>query len=349
MTKKRVIHYINQFYGQIGGEEKADQTPIVQDGAVGPGKVLSDLLGEEAEIIATIICGDSYFAENQEDAIHEIIKKIGEYNPDAFIAGPAFNAGRYGLACGTIAAEVKKKFNIPVLSAMYPENPGAEMFSKYFYILKTDISAVGMRKTLPAMAKFMTKLLNNYKIGFPEEDNYIPQGFRINVWMEKNGAERGVDMLLKKLKGEPFVTELPMPVFNRVNPAPAIVKIESAKIALVTSGGIVPIGNPDRIESANASRYGKYDINGVVDLTSDKFITVHGGYDPVYALEDPDRILPLDAMRILEKEGKIGSLLNYFYSTVGNTTAVSNAIKYGEAIAKDMLENGVQGAILTST
>jgi glycine reductase complex component B subunit gamma len=54
-------------------------------------------------------------------------------------------------------------------------------------------------------------------------------------------------------------------------------------------------------------------------------------------------------MRILEKEGKIGSLFNYFYATVGNTTAVSNALKYGEAIAKDMLENGVAGAILTST
>jgi glycine reductase complex component B subunit gamma len=349
MTKKKVIHYINQFYGQIGGEEKADQTPIFQDGAVGPGKVLSDLLGEDIEIIATIICGDSYFAENQETALNEIIKMVDSYKPDGFIAGPAFNAGRYGLACGTVAAEVKKKFDIPVLSAMYPENPGAEMFSKYIYILKNDISAVGMRKTLPNMAKFMIKLFNNEEIGFPEEEGYIPQGFRVNVWMEKNGAERGVDMLLKKLKGEPFITELPMPVFNRVPPAPAIDAIKSAKIALVTSGGIVPAGNPDRIESANASRYGKYDINGIDDLTSDKFITVHGGYDPVYALEDPDRVLPLDAMRILEGEGKIGSLFNYFYATVGNTTAVSNALKYGEAIAKDMLENGVTGAILTST
>ena len=50
---------------------------------------------------------------------------------------------------------------------------------------------------------------------------YTSQGFRVNVHTEKNGAERDVDMMIKKLRGEPYVTELPMPVFDRVKPAPA--------------------------------------------------------------------------------------------------------------------------------
>ncbi len=37
----RVIHYINQFFGGIGGEEKADVTPEVRDGVVGPGMALA--------------------------------------------------------------------------------------------------------------------------------------------------------------------------------------------------------------------------------------------------------------------------------------------------------------------
>lgn len=51
-----------------------------------------------------------------------------------------------------------------------------------------------------------------------EEEGYIAQGFRVNVHTEKNGAERAVDMMIKKLRGEPYVTELPMPVFDRVKP-----------------------------------------------------------------------------------------------------------------------------------
>ena len=32
-----VVHYINQFFGQIGGEEKADIKPEIREGFVGPG------------------------------------------------------------------------------------------------------------------------------------------------------------------------------------------------------------------------------------------------------------------------------------------------------------------------
>ena len=59
-------------------------------------------------------------------------------------------------------------------------------------------------------------------------------------------------MLIKKLKSETFSTEYPMPDFDRVTPGEAIADITKAKIALVTSGGIVPSGNPDHIESSSA-------------------------------------------------------------------------------------------------
>ena len=37
MAKYKVVHYINQFFAGIGGEEKADHMPEVREGAVGPG------------------------------------------------------------------------------------------------------------------------------------------------------------------------------------------------------------------------------------------------------------------------------------------------------------------------
>ena len=190
---------------------------------------MQEALKDIGEVAATIVCGDNYFADHQDEALEEILKVVEEKTPDLFIAGPGFNAGRYGLACGTICDAVAAKYKIPVLTGLYPENPGAEMFHKTVYIVETPISAAGMRKVIPVMVKLARKMLTGEEIGFPEEEGYIPQGFRVNVHTEKTGAVRAVDMMIAKLKGEPFTTELPMPVFNKVHPAPAVADLKTCK------------------------------------------------------------------------------------------------------------------------
>jgi len=345
----RVVHYINQFYGGIGGEEKADVKPEIREGVVGPGMALKAALGNEADIIATVICGDSYFNENMEEASAAILEMVKKYNPDLFIAGPAFNAGRYGVACGSICKAVKEKLNIPVVTGMFIENPGVDMFKKDIYIVETANAATGMRQAIPAIAKLAMKLAKNESIGAPQEEGYIPRGVRKNVFKSERGSKRAVDMLVAKLKGEKFETEYPMPDFDRVAPNPPILDIKKAKIALVTSGGIVPKGNPDRIESSSASKYGKYDLTGVNDLTAETYETAHGGYDPTYANIDADRVLPVDVLRDLEKEGVIGELHRYYYATVGNGTSVANAKKFAATFAQELVKDGVQAVILTST
>lgn len=345
----RVVHYINQFYAGIGGEEKADYKPELREGFVGPGMGLNGLFKGEAQIVNTIICGDSYFNENIDKAKAEIIEMVKKCNADLFIAGPAFNAGRYGVACGSICKEVEDVLGIKTLTAMYPENPGVDLFKKYLYIVETKNSAVGMRKALPVIAKLALKIAKGEKIGSPAEEGYIERGIRENYFAKERGSKRAVNMLVKKLKGEEFQTEFKMPNFDRVTPSKPILDITKAKIAIVTSGGIVPKGNPDHIESSSASKYGEYDLEGVYDLTAETFETAHGGYDPTYANEDADRVIPVDVLRNMEKEGKIGSLYRYFYSTVGNGTAVASAKKFGEEIGKKLLDAGVDAIILTST
>ena len=96
-TSVKVVHYINQFFANIGGEEKADYPPELRKGEfVGPGMAFSASFGNEAEIVGTIICGDSYFNENIDKAEKQILEMVKDLSPDVFIAGPAFNAGRYG-------------------------------------------------------------------------------------------------------------------------------------------------------------------------------------------------------------------------------------------------------------
>ena len=345
----RIVHYINQFYAGIGGEEKADHRPESRDGIVGPGTAFKAAFGSEAEIVGTVICGDSCFASSLEKTQAEVLELIKKYNPDAVVAGPAFNAGRYGTACGAVCETVTKNLGIPVISGMYPENPGVDMYKKYAYIIETPDSAAGMKTAVPAMARLLLKLLKGEEISSPASEGYIERGIRKNMFYDKLSAERCVEMFVKKMNGMPFETEYKMPVFDRVPPQPAVKDMKNAVIALVTSGGICPQGNPDHIEASSASKYGEYDITGVNDLVKGKYCTAHGGFDATYADNDADCVLPVDVLRDMEKEGVFKKLHNKFYSTVGNGTAVASSKRFAAEIVDKLINDGVTAVILTST
>lgn len=348
MEMKRVVFYTNQFFGQIGGEEMAYVKPRISDGAIGSANAFAPKL-KDAQIVNTILCGDNYYAENMEQARKEIVGMIRAIKPDLVIAGPAFNAGRFGIACADICAFVKETLQIEAITGLYGENPAVEMYRKKIYILEVGKSAAAMRKAADRMANFANKLLEGKEIGFPEEEGYFAKGQRVNLFREKDGAERALDMLVKKLRGEPFQTELEISSYERIQGAPPVADLSQAKVALLTTGGIVPMGNPDHLPAATAKFYKKYDIASMQRLNGGEFESVHAGFDPVYANEDPNRIVPLDTLRQMEQEGKIGSIYPFLISTTGNSTAVSDAMRMGQEIAQELLDAQVSAAILTST
>ena len=341
----KIVHYINQFYAGYGGEEKADLKPEKRDGAVGPGTGLQGAIGDAGTIVGTVICGDSYFNENIDEVAPEVLEMIKSFSPDMVVVGPAFNAGRYGMACGAVAKAVDEALGIPVVGGLYEENPGVDIYKRYGYFVPTGNSAATMRKAVPDMAAIVKKLI----AGEAVTEGFFEKGLRVNYFAKERGSKRAVNMLLKKISGEEFVTEYPMPVFDRVAPGPAIKDMKAARVALVSSGGPVPKGNPDRIESSSASKYGKYSLAGITKFTPENGETAHGGYDPVYANQDLDRVLPVDVLKEMEANGEIGSLHEYWYSTVGNGTSVANSKKFAAAIAQELLGDNVSCVILTST
>lgn len=346
---KKAIHYINQFFAGIGGEEKADHKPEIREGQVGPAMALNSML--DAEVTHTIICGDNYIGSNTEEAVEEILGFLEDKEFDIFVAGPAFQAGRYGVACGTIGKAVKEKYDVPVITSMNIENPGVEMFKKDMYIFEGGKSAAKLKDDVKVMADFANKILNDQQTLSAEEEGFYPRGIRRQVWLDSEipAAQRGVEMLIKKLNDEPFVSELPIPKQDKVDVAEPIKDLSKANIAVVTTGGIVPIDNPDRIQSASATRWGRYDISKMDRLQAGEYKTIHAGFDPAAADKDPNVIVPLDAMRKFVEEGKIGKLHDYFYSTVGTGTTQAEASKMGKEIIEKLKEDKVDGVILTST
>lgn len=346
---KKAIHYINQFFAGIGGEDTADLKPEIREGLIGPALALNSML--DAEVTHTIICGDNFMGSNTEEAVEIILGFLEDKEFDIFVAGPAFQAGRYGVACGTICKAVKEKFNVPVITSMNVENPGVEMFKKDMYIFEGGKSAAKLREDTKVIANFANKILKGEETGSADEEGFFPRGIRAQIWLEsgKTAAERGVDMLLKKLSNKPFETELPIPKQDRVPIAAPIKDLSKANIAMVTTGGIVPVDNPDRVQSASATRWGRYDISKDERLESGVYKTIHAGFDPAAADADPNVIMPIDAMKTYLKEGKIGKLHDYFYSTVGTGTTQAEAARMGREIVEKLREDNVDGVIMTST
>jgi glycine reductase len=345
----RVVHYLNQFFAGIGGEEKAGLPLKIRDGAIGPGRLLEQLLGSETQIALTLICGDNYATENQTELIAAALEEIRGTRADLFIAGPCFLAGRYGAAAGALCVAVQSGLGIPAVTGMARENPGADLYREGLYIIDSGESPAKMADVLGRMARVAQKLCLNQEIGSPRKEGYLPRGLIRDQFVEKTAAERLVDMVMAKMQGRAFESEMLPPSFERVPMPPSVKDLKKARIMLVTDGGLVPRGNPDRIQGSAATRWGSYGIKDCNDLKGEDYEISHGGYDPQFVRQDPDRLVPLDVVRELEKEGEIGELCDEFISTSGLANPLSNTRRMGREIADKAKRLGVDAIILTST
>ena len=349
MAKKRVVHYINQFYAGMGGEDTASIGLSTQAGPVGPGLTLQKDLGDDYEIVTTIICGDNTIAEKPDEIIPQVLKVVKDEKADLFVAGPGFNAGRYGLGCGNTVAAVTEQLKIPAVTALFAENPGTDLYKNRGYILQSDNNARHMNEVLGRVAAFAKRLVEGDMIKGGLAEGYHGTGPAVEIDYTIPAAKRGVDMILHKFKKEPFKTEVIMPNHEQI-PVPVLNKpLSECKIAVVTDGGLVPKGNPDKQVPTNSKAFKRYSIAGMDTLDPKDWEVSHQGYNNAFVLQDPNRLVPVDALRKLVKEGKIAALNDAFYSTAGVMTPMEKCKKFGEGIAECLRKDAVDAVIETST
>ena len=347
----KVLHYLNQFFAGIGGEEKAGQEAFFLSHAVGVGSVIENALKAHGVEYATIVCGDNYFHEAEPEALSAIGLAIDEFHPDLFLAGPAFNAGRYGLACAKLCSWVRDNWRIPAITGMDENNPGTQEIGRHVFVVQSGASTASMAETLKRYAQLIEKLLaqdtaavENFRA---EHCLPIPRRFTVNTG--KPDYVRAADLLLAKLNGDSYTSEIPR-IETETHTIPNLTGVLSdATVALVTEGGLVPHGNPDRLESSRGSKYFKYSLAGRDDLKRGEFAAMHTGYDTTTVDQDPDRIVPLDAMRALEKAQRFKKLHDHYFVTTGTGAMPSKMAELGAGIADELVTAGVNAVILTAT
>ena len=339
----KAVHYLNQFFAGMGGEEAAGSPPARLEGAVGPGKGLEQL---GVPIAVTLACGDDEFGEHEDRALAELLRWLAEERPDVLVCGPSFGSGRYGYACGLLAREAVK-LGIPTVCGMDLESPGVAAAEGAAYVVPTSSNVAGMREALPKIAALALRLGAGEELGPPDVEGYLPRGLRRNERAGATGAVRALDLLLDKLAGTTR-TEVAA-TFDHVAPPPPVESMAETKLALVTEAGCVPQGNPDGLPTIRAARWLRYPIGEAQSFAEGRYESVHGGFDVTAANRDPNRLVPLDAARALEREGRIGAIHDAFYTTTGNGTPVAVSTKFGQEIADELKEAGVEAVILSGT
>jgi glycine reductase complex component B subunit gamma len=344
----RVVHYLNQFFAGIGGEDVANIPPRTQDGPMGSGRPLQQILKDDGTVVATLVCGDNYLNDERDTALAVIVAMLQELKPDVLIAGPAFESGRYGLACAEVC-KAAQRVGIPALTGMHPDNPGVESGRPDVLVVPTGASPAEMQAALAAMARLAIKLGHKEVLGPAEVEGFLPRGVRRTYRREAPGYRRALEMLKAKLQKRPFTTEVPILIPERVTPARPIADLSTATIALVTTGGLVRKGNPDRQVSANATRYFRHDVSELESLSGKDWEAYHAGYFNHIVNRDPNYILPLSFMRDLERKGEIGGVYPHIYALPGVSTPVAQARRMGADIARELTEARVDGCLLVAT
>ena len=154
---------------------------------------------------------------------------------------------------------------------------------------------------------------------------------------------------MARLYNKKFETEVPLRSFEVIPPAAKIKDISKATIALFTTGGLVPVGNPDKIKQAFAVSFGIYDMTGLDALKKGVYESIHGGYDTTAASADPHRLVPLDALLDCKKEGKSGDSYKFFGATCGVGTNIGSSQEMGKKWANMLKDAKVDACLLTST
>src|SRR5215510_1104810 len=316
----KVLHYLNQFFAGIGGEEKAGQEVLFIPRAVGVGSAIENNLKDRGIEYATLACGDNYFHEEEEKALTMIRATLEQFRPDLFLAGPAFNAGRYGLACAKVCSWVRENWHIPAITGMHEDNPGTKEIGRHVLVIQTGASAASMQESLKRFSLLIERLLardENAVANFRAEYCLaIPR--RFTVRSPAPDYVRAADLLLAKLNGEPHESEIPQ-IEAKQHPIPNLT-----------------VDLKDAIEGREKLRQGECEAK-------------HTGYDTSTVDKDPDRIVPLDAMRILEKSKRFKKLYDHYFVTTGTGAMPSKMEEIGAGIADELTSSGVGAVILTAT
>ena len=113
--------------------------------------------------------------------------------------------------------KVAQDANVPAVTSMFEENPGVLTYRSEVLIAAGAEDVKGMEPALVKLAELAVKLGNGVTLGPAESEGYFPRGARKEGRRYASAATRAGDMLMARLTGSPWTTELLLETPRRHN------------------------------------------------------------------------------------------------------------------------------------
>ena len=291
----RLIHYLNAFFGGVGGRSGGSLRGAGMRRPAWPGQFVATVVRRTSGCRRDGgVCGDGYFSEHEELVVERVLQYLRDQAADVFVAGPAFGSGRYGLACGRLCAEAER-LGIPAVTGLHEENPGGDVFlPRHIFAVTTTASAAGMRQALEGMTALALKRARREALGSAAEEGFLPRDVRRTVETGVPAAKRAVDLALRKWEGAVATPAKSRSrrsnrcCLRRPFPTPARRSSPWSPSADWCPRAILT-GSPP----PGAAHWGSYDIAGMSSLAHGDWEIVHGGYDNTRSASGPEPRRPL--------------------------------------------------------
>ena len=190
-----IVHYVNQFFAGLGGEEAADHEPVRLDGPHGPGRALA-------------VAGLAVDITRLWRRLLRRARARGAGELARLGRGARARCARLRtvLRVGTVRIRVRdlctraRTARHPGGRRDDPRLAGVLAAEGAAYIVPTGSNVAAMREAVPVIASLASAA---WRTGRRAGRRGLPSaGLRVNALVDRTGADRAIDLLLAKLAGD---------------------------------------------------------------------------------------------------------------------------------------------------
>lgn len=163
----KIVMIFDQGLAGAGGKSNPNQELAIAKGGIGSALMLKPHLDKvNANIVATLYCGNEYFLNHEKEVVVKMTKMVEKINPDMVVCGPCFNFEDYALMSAEIAKSIEENTDINVVAMMSKENEETiKNYKEKINILKMPKKGgTGLSDSFDNLANYIDSKVNKKEI-----------------------------------------------------------------------------------------------------------------------------------------------------------------------------------------